>query len=120
MDLDKFLYNSLLNGFTIMGINNKNLERISLRQLVVEKKQELFRVLYEYFELGLRAGIFGNGGKLSGSNDRLWTGFNHGPYVYFVHRQPQPKKSPTPQFNPLLNNIPQRKKKDKVIRLMKS
>ena len=47
MDLDKFLYNSLLNGFTIMGINNKNLERISLRQLVVEKKQELFRVLYE-------------------------------------------------------------------------
>lgn len=109
MDLDKFLYNSILSGFTIMGINNKNLERVSYHQLIVKKKQELFRVLHEYFELGLRAGIFDQGGKLSGPNDRLWTGFNQGPYVYFVHRQFKPKKGAIPQINPLLNNIPNKK-----------
>lgn len=105
MNLENFLYNSILSGFTIMGINNKNLERISLQQLVVNKKKELFRTLFEYFELGLRANIFGEGGNPSGPNDRLWTGFNHGQYIYFVHRQPKGKKSPSPQFGSILNNV---------------
>ena len=112
MNFDKFLYNSLLYGFTIMGVNNKNQNRASFRHLIIQKKQELFQVLYEYFELGLQAGIFGEGGKLSGPNDRLWTGFNHGPYIYFIHRQPQIKKPPMTPFKQIANNIIPGKKID--------
>ena len=105
MNLVNFLYYCQLRDYTIMGITNKNLERISLQQLVYKKKQELFKCLFEYFELGLKASVFGEAGKVSGPNDRLWTGFNQGQYIYFVHRQPKGKKAPVPQGNSLLNSL---------------
>ncbi len=110
MNLDNFLYHCLLRDYKIMGINNKNLERISLQQLVFKKKQELFKCLYEYLELGLKANIFEQAGKVSSPNDRLWTGFNQGNYIYFIHRQPKGKKAPVSQMDSIIKNILQEPK----------
>ena len=111
MNLDNFLLNCLLMGYKTMGIKEKSLQRVSMKQLFIDKKRELLRVLHEYFELGLRADAFGDGRTLSGPNDRLWTGFTQAPYIYFVHRQIKPNKAQTPEtpFGSLLNNILQEK-----------
>lgn len=110
MNLDDFLYHYILSGHTIMGIENKKLQRITAHKMAVEKYHEVIKVLTEYFELGLRANIFGEGGKPSGPNDRLWTGFDQGSYVYFVHRQPKRKKAIPTNMDSILNNILQQAK----------
>lgn len=100
MNIDNFLYDCILRGFTIMGINHKKIERMA--QLRVKKKeyQEFIKLLdlkpiVEYFELGVEAQYFKMPDpnnperfKTLGKNDDLWWGFNSEGYQYTLRRQP--------------------------------
>ncbi len=100
MNFDTFLYNCILRGFKIMGINAKKIERIKTHRENLKIYHEFLKTLNlkpieEYFELGVEAEAFRMPpnslhpkGKLLGKNDNLFWGFNSKGYQYTLRRQP--------------------------------
>ena len=100
MNFDTFLYNYILKGFKIMGINAKKIERIKLHRELIRRFQEFkkslnLKPLEEYFELGVEAGAFFMPpnpmfpeGKVLTKNENLFWGFNSNGYQYTLRRQP--------------------------------
>lgn len=94
MNFNDFLYNCILRGFKIMGVNHKKMDRMSLLSTKRKEYQEFIKTLdlkpiVEYFELGVEAHYFKRvDGKILGKNDNLWWGFNSEGYQYTLRRQP--------------------------------
>lgn len=121
MNFDNFLYNCLLRGFTIMGINTKKIDRMALLRAKKKEYQEFIKTLdlkpiVEYFELGVEAQYFkmpdpNNPGRFKtlGKNGDLWWGFNHEGYQYTLRRQPL--KTSGNDMNSIMNELFQSGKK---------
>ena len=94
MSYNNFLYDCLLQGYKIMGVNQKKIDRMIQLKEFKREYQEFIKDLdlnpiVEYFELGIKARYFKNQvGKVLERNDNLFWGFNHGAYQYTLRRQP--------------------------------
>jgi hypothetical protein len=85
----------MLRGFTVMGVNQKKINRMILLKENQRKYQEFIKTLdlkpiVEYFELGIEARQFTDAmtGRVLTKNDNLFWGFNSEGYQYTLRRQP--------------------------------
>lgn len=94
MNFNNFFYHCILQGYEIMGINKKKIERLAQLKKWQEEYQEFIKMLdlnpiVNYFEKGVKAKQFRQqDGKILGRNDNLFWGFNHSGYQYTLRRQP--------------------------------
>lgn len=114
MSYNNFLYDQILRGYQIMGVNQKKIERLAQLEENKKEYQDFLKTMdmkpvFEYFKLGLEANQFKDNqtGKLLGKHDNLFWRFNAGGYQYLLCRRPirNPIQNPNNPFSSIVNDI---------------
>lgn len=94
MNLDDFLYSSILRGYEIMGLDQKRIDRmIQLKEAKREYQSFLddidVSIIEDYFKLGLKANVFRTKtNTLLSDRDNLFWRFDNKGYQYLLCRRP--------------------------------
>lgn len=94
MSYNNFLYDQMLRGFKILGVNQKKIDRmVQLKEAKREYQDFLddidITVIEDYFKLGLKANVFRErSNKVLGARDNLFWRFNSKGFQYLLCRRP--------------------------------
>lgn len=110
MNITNFIYNKLLQGYKIMGINQKKIDREAILKAWKQKYTDYvksldLKPLQEYIDIGMKAQVFRDIRTLEILKDKddIMFGFPKDGYLYTFRRQPLNIPPPQPQID--LNNV---------------
>lgn len=113
MNFDDFLYDKVLQGFEIMGINQKKIDRMLQLKESQRKYQDFLddidvRVIEDYFKIGLKANVFRDkNNRVLGVRDNLFWRFKKDGFQYLLCRRPL--NFAGTDMNAIINDILQKK-----------